>query len=248
MTGTSFFFTHTKYTLIEPSICVIIIFMNAKSLSRQSHLFDRKYADEKMYYGGAVRPEFERLIARLPEKPHHVLDIGCGDGRYALYTARHLGTVHAVDLSAVGVNKLAAAAKTEDLPIDTVCADISQYAFPRATYDLVIFATILDHLPAAARRHVIAGVQHCLKPGGYFYGNVFTRADPGFLRRQSAPAPAGVSETAAAIVHYFAPDELRDCFAGQNILEYREFEEMDYSHGPPHLHGWACIIGRKPSR
>lgn len=211
------------------------------------NFFDNYYSSSDLYYGREVRPEFSRFLEQSPiPESCRVLDLGCGDGRYAIYLAEKGFRVHGIDRSPVGLSKLASYAEKYGLEITTEEADLNTKNLPAEEYDLIIFATILDHLQKEGRDHLIREIISALKPGGYFYGDVFTRQDPGYYLQQKKKPREGASETAGAIMHYFASGELRDCFASQEILEYKEFREEDLNHGPPHLHGWACILGRKP--
>ena len=212
----------------------------------KAQLFDVLYTSNDMYFGREVRPEFSRLIDTVDIRCFHSLDLGCGQGRYAIFLAERGSAVHAVDFSSVGIEKLSLYAKTHNLNINTEHTDITSYQFPTGEYDIVVFATVLDHLYLDDRQHVIQGITSSLKPGALFYGNVFTKEDPGFISKSKGSwQQEGVSEAAIAIEHYFDPNELWNCFSRHEILDYKEFIEEDRSHGPDHWHGWAYITGRK---
>lgn len=209
-------------------------------------MFDALYTSNDMYFGREVRPEFSRLIDTMDIRCFRSLDLGCGQGRYAIYLAQRGSAVHAVDFSSVGLEKLSLYAKTQNLNISTEHVDLTSYRFPIGEYDLLVFATVLDHLDFDGRQYVIGGITSSLKPGALFYGNVFTKEDPGFISKSKGSwQQEGVSEAAIAIEHYFDPNELWYYFSPHEILDYKEFIEEDRSHGPVHWHGWAYIIGRK---
>ncbi|MDY6830436.1 MAG: class I SAM-dependent methyltransferase, partial [Thermodesulfobacteriota bacterium] len=172
------------------------------------------------------------------------LDLGAGEGRYSIHLARRGCTVTAVDFSASGLNKLQGIAEQERLPVTTVLCDLETYTFPENTFDVVVAATILDHLETGARQRTMAGMAAALKPGGLLYVNVFTTEDPGYAAAGEVNAE-GVSDTSFGMAHYFAPGELKSCFAGLALLDYYEGVEEDTSHGKPHHHGWASLIARK---
>ena len=212
----------------------------------KTQLFDALYTSNDMYFGREVRPEFSRLIDTVDIRSFRSLDLGCGQGRYAIYLAERGSVVHAVDFSAVGIEKLSLHAKTQNLNISTEHADLTSYRFPIEEYDIVVFATVLDHLDFDGRQHVIRGITSSLKIGALFYGNVFTKEDPAFISKSKERLQQqGVSEAATTVEYYFDSNELRDCFTPHEILEYKEFKEEDCSHGPVHWHGWAYILGRK---
>ncbi len=211
----------------------------------KAHSFDLAYDGTDMYYGWDVRPEFHSFFDRMILKGYHALDLGAGEGRYAVYLARRGCLVTAVDFSASGINKLKSIAGQHHLPISTLLCDLSEYTFKEAAYDLVVAATILDHLETPARNRVVQGIKKTLKPGGLLYVNVFTTRDPGCQAVTTPGAREDVSDTSFGMAHYFKPDELSACFSDLKRLYYYEGVEEDLSHGRPHNHGWASLIARK---
>jgi len=217
--------------------------------STRRQTFNAMYGGRDCYYGLEVRPEFSDYFDHRDLAGLSALDLGCGEGRYSLYLAKKGCRMLGIDESEVGLEKLEKMAAAENLPVTTHLTDIEAFAFPEASFDVIVAATILDHLPDALRRRVIEGIKSALKPGGILYANVFTVADPGYkLKRTGAddPSASAVSETAAGIAHYFSKEELRAVFKDLSAITYYEKVEPDHSHGRPHFHGWACLLARKP--
>ena len=144
-----------------------------------------------------------------------------------------------LDRSRVAMGQLAGVARAESLAIVTEVADLCRYDFPVAEYDLIVGATILDHLDGPCRQRLPAALVSALKPAGRVYFEVFTTADPGWRR----PAAGGCSETAGPVRHYFAAGELRALFPQLTIHDYREELREDRAHGAPHWHGLAMLAG-----
>ncbi len=215
------------------------------SKSSKARNFDQAYEGPGMYYGWDVRPEFSDFFGNMALTGLQALDLGAGEGRYAVYLARRGCAVTAVDFSASGLNKLKAIAGREQLSIVTELRDLENYAFKQAAHDVVVAATILDHLEEPARRRTRDGMVNALKPEGLIYANVFTTHDPGYRAAADPETREGVSDTSFGMAHYFAPGELKSCFPELTILYYYEGVEKDTSHGRPHHHGWASLIARK---
>ena len=90
------------------------------------------------------------------------LDLGCGEGRNAIWLARRGWTVTAVDFSAVAVERGRRTAG--DLPISWQVGDVLTAPLPRV--ELVVVAYL--QLPAGQRRTALRRAFAALNPGGTF--------------------------------------------------------------------------------
>jgi 2-polyprenyl-3-methyl-5-hydroxy-6-metoxy-1,4-benzoquinol methylase len=217
---------------------------------KKSHIdkFNSVYGSSDNYYGLELRPEFKDYFSGKDCHNLLALDLGCGEGRYALFLASLGARVIAIDRSTVGIEKLSDIAEKRALNIDALALDIADFEFTQHTYDIIVAATILDHLPQELLAGTVSSMKTALKPEGILYVNVFTVSDPGYDICQSIEAPAlnEISDTAECMEHYFQRGELKMLFKDFNILYDYEGVEPDLSHGAPHYHGWACLLAGKP--
>lgn len=217
---------------------------------KQTHIekFNQVYSDPACYYGSELRPEFTNFFNGKDLLGKYALDLGCGEGRYSLYLAKNGCRVTAIDRSEAGMEKLKTTAAKQHLDICATIMDIDAFEFAEKSCDIVVAATILDHLADALRTRIADGIRAALKPGGILYANVFTVDDPGFLIQRGATdlPPNTVSDTAECMEHYFDRGELVNLFSDLHALYYYEGVEPDTSHGRPHRHGWACLLAKKP--
>ncbi|MEJ2635026.1 MAG: class I SAM-dependent methyltransferase [Calditrichia bacterium] len=211
--------------------------------------FNELYSGSEMYYGWDLRKEFTDCLGKMELAGKTALDLGCGEGRYAVYLAERGCKVIAIDLASAGIQKVKRFAEERELEIEAFVQAVDQYVFPPDHFDIIVAMTILDHLEHDARKEVIAGIQKSLKKGGILFAYVLTVSDPGYKRKmekiQEEEESNGVSETSFAIEYYFRSYELAKQFPGLEILHYNEGMEPDFSHGKPHRHGFASLIARK---
>jgi tellurite methyltransferase len=217
---------------------------------KKTHIdkFDSVYAASDDYYGKELRPEFIGYFSPRDCRGLLALDLGCGEGRYSIYLATLGCQVLAIDRSTVGIKKLLEKAEAKQLNINAIAVDIAEFDFTQNRYDIIVAATILDHLSQGLLTETVSKIKSALKPGGILYVNVFTVSDPGYESQKSAAAEASknVSETAECMEHYFQSGELKALFMDFDILYDYEGVEPDLTHGAPHHHGWACLLAKKP--
>lgn len=111
--------------------------------------------------GAAVR---ERWLRRwLPLRPGAlVLDIGAGDGRFALWSASSGAQIIALDAA-----PFFADAAVRDL--DLVLGDVRVLPFPANSFDAAYSIDVMEHLDAPGLEQFFAEAARILKPGGLFY-------------------------------------------------------------------------------
>jgi SAM-dependent methyltransferase len=101
-----------------------------------------------------------------------VLDLGCGGGRHAFEVYRRGASVIAFDhdhgeLRQVSAMTAAMAEAGEARPparAEVACGDATSMPFPDGTFDRVIAAEVLEHIPADQR--ALAEIARVLRPGG----------------------------------------------------------------------------------
>lgn len=129
-----------------------------------------------------------------------------GEGRNAIYLARHGFKVLGVDLSPIAVDRAIADARNLKLPLKGVVADLFKYPYPREKFDLVVVS--LFYFPA-----LLPHFKNSLKKGGQLM--IYLKLDNGRGKDRSAPDDFAVK-----------PGELKSALSGFEILTYREFRDQ----------------------
>ena len=115
---------------------------------------------------------WERLLAEIDLPVDSALDLGCGNGRFALFLAarqaqsfRYIGVDSSAGLLAQARRQLAEAAKVD---ANLVESDIVLGELPRHSAQLVTLFGLIHHVPGfARRRELIACAADCVARGGY---------------------------------------------------------------------------------
>lgn len=115
---------------------------------------------------GQPTKAFVEFFRRYDKTKADVLDVGCGQGRDALFIGRLGHHVVGVDRSETGVAQLLEDARTEGLNVEGIVADLRDFA-PSATFDVAVVDRTLHMLEESDRLMVLARVCNAVRSGGY---------------------------------------------------------------------------------
>lgn len=114
--------------------------------------YDKLYGEQTDALGAPTQI-FVDFFATLEKAPARVLDIGCGQGRDAVFIARLGHSVVGVDMSANGICDLVAA--TDGLDVEGIVADVVTYV-PDGLFDVILIDRTLHMLTQVDRHAVLA--------------------------------------------------------------------------------------------
>jgi tellurite methyltransferase len=156
-------------------------------------------------------------------RPGTALDVATGQGRNALYLAEQGWQVTGVDISDEGLRLARQAAAERGLALETVLADIDDYDFGTARWDLVTM------IYAGNDQGWIERIKPSIKPGGLFVLEFFHRN----------PADSGEGNFTGVV-----EGELARAFAGWQILRDEVVEDVaDWGKSKSRL---VRFVARKP--
>ena len=149
---------------------------NSDTGQRWEKVYSEKYMT--MWY---PNEDIIRFCARLIQKRltfdryevkrsvERVLDLGCGNGRHALYFASQGFQAYGVDVSPSAIEWAREWAAKQNLKADFRVADIAALPFDDAFFDVVVSHGVLDHVPTKVARAAAEEVRRTLRPKGLFY-------------------------------------------------------------------------------
>jgi len=181
---------------------------------------------------GKPSPEMIAIADKLPTKAS-VLDLGCGEGRNALFLAERGFDVTAVDISEHGISKLRLLASQRNIPIRAAVADMRSFAYNQQ-FDLIISHGCLHLIERAAWQLVLSQMKVHTSAGGYNIVAVFTD--------QIAPSP----DLEAFCVGLFRENELFSFYSGWEIQLQQSYTFTDeHPGGVRHTHPLNKIVASK---
>lgn len=127
--------------------------------------YEKVYQQQRHALGDPT-PEFVTFFDGYNKQNADVLDIGCGQGRDALFIARRGHHVVGVDRATTGIAQLLEEAQAEALHIEGVVADLSDFS-PVGTYDVVVIDRTLHMLEADTLLDVLERICHAVRDDGF---------------------------------------------------------------------------------
>ena len=203
---------------------------------KKDNPYDEKYSSNEYYWGkqpSAICHRVLELVGPGPDFRPKVLDLGCGEGRNAVFFARHGFDVTGVDVSLPGLEKTKRYAEEVGVDVRTVQADIITYEADDI-YDIIFSTGTLHYLPPDIRERRYQQYQDHTSPEGVDVLSVFVRKP--FL----APAPDG-----EATSHTYRSGELLGYYRDWEIVFSIEEIFDCMSSGIPHRHAVNRLIARR---
>jgi SAM-dependent methyltransferase len=132
-------------------------------MSQGSAPWDERYSGSEFFYGMEPNDFLRALVTAIPPGGE-VLCLAEGEGRNAVYLARQGFKVTAVDQSPVGLEKMHQLAARHGVTLQSVVADLNDYAIGSSRWDAIV--SIWCHVPPPLRVKLHQDVVKGLKPHG----------------------------------------------------------------------------------
>ncbi|MDE6750347.1 MAG: methyltransferase domain-containing protein [Lachnospiraceae bacterium] len=137
--------------------------------------YDNRYNTEGYYWGLMPNRICYDIMKILPPiKPYRVLDIGCGEGKDAVFFAKCGYAVTAFDVSESGIEKAKRLAEHNRVEVNLFRADIFDYR-PDSEYDIIFSSGVFHFIPLNQREDVCNSLKAHTSNNGINAMNVFVR-------------------------------------------------------------------------
>ena len=101
-------------------------------------------------------------------RPAHALELGCGEGRNAIFMAGKGVDVTAIDISQVAIDHAKKIAKKRGVNVNFLAGDIFKTELEPRNYQFVYDSGCFHHLTPHRRLSYLDLLHRALAPGGYF--------------------------------------------------------------------------------
>lgn len=166
------------------------------------------------------------------------LDLGCGQGRDAIYLAKRGFKIIAVDNSETAIKQLDQRIKEMSVDnIEAICSDVLSFSIEPGKYKAIIAINVLQLLPREQCLMLVGDLKGKITDDGLIIIKAFTVADSGFIKTRNNKTNT-----------FFQQNELKELFSDFKIIHYFEYLTLDSGHGDkpePHLHGIVELVARK---
>ena len=194
--------------------------------------WEKEYLNRERSTFGQPSKEVVDLVPSLPQDAR-ILDVGCGDGRHALYLAGLGFQVDAFDISTAAIEKINYLKERHQLNINTCVCDALDYAFTQP-YDLVIIHGVLQFIEREKQPRILDLLKRWTKIGGYHIVALFTDEEP---------VPDDLKDV---MVGVFKEGEIKGYYQGWEtaMFESRVFSD-EHENGIRHTHAMNKIVAKK---
>ena len=185
-------------------------------------------------FGGGKPNEMVVRIAKALKPGAKVLDLGCGEGRNAIYLAQSGFNVTAFDISVAGIGKLLTVAREKLLKINAFVADMREYEYTQP-FEMIVCVGCLHLIKREEWHPVIKKMKENTVRSGWNLVGVLT---------DTVPEPEDLRGWMTGL---FKEGELAEQYHDWDIIERREYTFHDrHPNGFAHDHAANEVIAKKP--
>lgn len=165
-----------------------------------------------------IIPYFTEFVKKSKFETKHVLDIGCGTGKYLKYLKEKGFKTDGIDSSTIAVR--ITKDNLDDLS-NILNKDIFRFSIPEGKYDLIISVATLNHGIKSNIKSVIKNIYKALISGGKIFITLpdfeETKKRNSFFRKHKKLSDGSymfISGPEKGIVHsFFSKQEIKDLFS-----------------------------------
>jgi tellurite methyltransferase len=206
------------------------------ALHKDSSYYEEEYQKDEYFWGVQPSAMCLKVLELMPPiRPLKLLDIGCGEGKDAVFFARCGYDVSAFDISDAGLDKLKRLAESARVNIRAFKANLWDYRLGD-DYDILFSSGVLHYIKPELRDEIISDYKSHVRDGGLVSFHVFVKKP--FI----APPPEKESHS-----YLWRSGQLFTHFHDWYIEHCTEYVFDCDSSGIPHRHAANRLFARNVS-
>lgn len=196
--------------------------------------WDERYLGEDYLFGREPSAFLKSQAFRL-KQGRSALAVADGEGRNGVFLARRGLKVHAIDASAVALEKSDRLAREAGVEIEFERADLSNWSWPEGAYDYVV-AIFIQFSDPTLRTRIFEAMKRSVKPGGLVLLQ-------GYRPEQVDLGTGGPPQRA----HMYTRPLLRQAFSDFEIIRLEEYDTViREGRGHDGLSALIDLVARRP--
>lgn len=197
-------------------------------------IYEEEYKSSNYYWGTEPNADCYKVLQLMPPtKRLKLLDVGCGEGKDAVFFARNGYEVSAFDVSDAGIEKTKRLADQVGVHVNVFKADLLDYRLD-THYDIIFSSGVLHYIKPEYRNEIFDNYKQFTNENGMHVFNVFVQKP--FI----APPPEK------------EPNAYK-WYSGELLKHYHDWLFQDSaeivfdcnSSGIPHKHAMTTIAAQK---
>lgn len=204
------------------------------SYDKQITIYEEEYKTQEYYWGIVPSKMCLRVLDLLPPSTHlKLLDIGCGEGKDAVFFARNGYDVTAFDVSDAGLEKTKRLAENVGVRVKVFKADILDFRLDTG-FDILFSSGVFHYIKPQLRKEILSNYKQFTNPNGLHALNVFVNKP--FIASPPEKEPTACNWISGEIFTNYHDWLIREC--SEVIFDCN-------SSGIPHQHAMNMLIAQK---
>jgi 2-polyprenyl-3-methyl-5-hydroxy-6-metoxy-1,4-benzoquinol methylase len=198
-------------------------------MNEEKEILEKTYEKPGAVWTSAEPPiELVELIETKKIKPCKCLDIGCGEGFYAIYLSKKGFDVTGIDLSENAIKYAKQNAEKAGVKINFIVMDIEDLDKINEKFDFIFEWALLHHIMPKKRKKYVRDVSNLLNKNGKYFSVCFNERDPKFGKgKKLRTAPENARAIVGGRLYFSSLEELKELFEPYfKIIESKVFEKQ----------------------
>jgi SAM-dependent methyltransferase len=191
-------------------------------------------------------PEVQDIVSVLKERDvKHVLDLGCGVGRHALFLASQGFQVYALDGSANGIKFAREEAECQELNIDFQQGAMTELPYEAYSMEYVLAWNVIYHGDLSIVRHCLREVRRVLRPQGLYQGTMLSKRNAKFGKGREVAPNTYVNDDKGDKGHPHFYCNARELIKIFSEIGFELWSLFDVPDDKPDSYHWRVIAERR---